>query len=222
MQISSLATNPNMLRVSGRNIPGTLCRFNFRLSEYRTLYVASGFMDPPLLVSHKRPHGPTKGISFSLRSQDCPEKDCFHPAEVIFNRDRDHDLASDLRRISIFTDPYCGMLGQGSYPGSVRKLIEDIWKGDLLPAGKFQCRVPFNDGGVSVVFMDDMKALIGSPLGLNHVTLLVGEKTSFCPRPRFAAQMIYSHITFSDIIASSAAGTLFSMALNISASNAAK
>lgn len=212
----------NLLRVSGSEIPSALRTFSFKGAQYRTLYATSGFMDPPLLVSHKRPHGPTKGITFSLRSQDCSEKDRFYPAEVVFTKDREHDLASDFRRISIFTDPYCGMLGQGSYPGSVRTLIEDIWKGDLLPAGKFQCRVPFDYGGVSVVFRGDMKTLIRSPFGLNHVALLVGEVTSFCPRPRFAAQMIYSHITFADIIASSAAGPLFSMALNISASNAAK
>ena len=222
MKTSALAPNPNMLRTSGQNIPEALRRFNFRLSEYRTLYAASGFMDPPLLVGHKRPHGPKKGVSFSLCSQGCPEKDCFHPVEVIFNMDRDRNISSDFRRISIFTDPYCGMLGQGSYPGSIRTLIEDVWKGDLLPAGRFQHRVSFNDGGVSVVFRDDMRKLVGSPLGLNHVVVLVGEKTSFYAQPRFAAKMIYSHITLADIMSSSAAGALFSLAMNISADNAAK
>lgn len=212
---AATSARTDQLRVSGSDIPAALRTFSFKGAQYRTLHAASGFMDPPLAVSNVTGNRKLHRLNLSVASGNTSGSDYFYPAEIISSGEE--AITTRSQEVSISTDPYCGMLGKGSYPSNVRMLIEDAWKGNLLPASSREEGLFFKDRGASVVFRASLLELVSLETGLNHVGLLIGERQDPASQNRFAAQLTYSAITFRDILAMSDAGALAGLALNIAA-----
>lgn len=213
MKMSAASARTNQLRVSGSDIPAALRTFSFKGAQYRTLHAASGFMDPPLVVCNLTDNTKLRRLNLSVASESRSGGDYFYPAEII--SPGEEPITTVSQEVSISTDPYCGMLGKGSYPVHVRMLIEDAWKGNLLPTTSREEGLFFKDRGVSVVFRVSLLELVSLETGLNHVALLIGERQDPASPNRFAAQLSYSAVSFWGLLAMSEAGALAGLALDI-------
>lgn len=188
----------NKMRTSGASIPSHLTQFKFRGAPYRTLHVAAGFTHLAMTVKFESnpTRYPGKEWFITVFADGKGGTDYLYPAEVTLPRQR--PLTNSRQEVEIQIDRFSAY---SALPIDVQELVEEAWRGSLLPKSCGDEILYFKDRGVSVHFevREPLELMTDKGVPINFTALLVGESMGD-QLPRYAALWTFTHLTIEDVL----------------------